>query len=243
MPISDPKKNILSVSKLTVIYGKAEAVSEVSLEILEGTIVALIGSNGAGKTTILKTISKLKKPLKGEIWFKEKNITDMSPQKIVKLGIAHVPEGSQVFGEMTVLENLLIGAFLRQDGEGISKDLNIMYEHFPVLEQRAKQKAGSLSGGERQMLAVARAFMSSPKLMLMDEPSLGLAPVMVDEIANIIQRLNDRGISIILVEQNAQVALSLSHYCYVMETGKVILEDTPEHLAENEDVKRAYLGI
>jgi branched-chain amino acid transport system ATP-binding protein len=242
-PIWDQKRNILRISELTVVYGRAQAVADVCLEVKEEAIVALIGSNGAGKTTVLKTISGLKKPSAGQIWFEEKSITEMSPQQIVRLGIAHVPEGSQVFGEMTVLENLLIGAYLRKHKKNLYEDLEVMYEHFPVLKQRFKQSAGSLSGGERQMLAVARAFMSAPRLMLMDEPSLGLAPVMVDQIASIIRRLNNRKISIILVEQNAHVALDLSHYCYVLETGKVILEGTSEELVEDENVKRSYLGL
>jgi branched-chain amino acid transport system ATP-binding protein len=242
-PIWEQKRSILRISELTVLYGKAHAVVDVFLEVKEQMIVALIGSNGAGKTTILKTISGLKKPLRGNMLFAEKNLIGMAPQEIVRLGIAHVPEGSQVFGEMTVLENLLIGGYLRKHDKSLYDDLEVMYEHFPILKERSRQAARSLSGGERQMLAVARAFMSAPTLMLMDEPSLGLAPVMVDQIANIIKILNKRMISIVLVEQNAEVALGLSHYCYVLEAGKLTLEGTSEKLASDDNLKKAYFGI
>ena len=240
---SEPEKSLLRVRKLSVSYGKATAVREVDLEVNERRIVALIGSNGAGKTTILRTISGLKKAASGKIWFGATEITNMAPQEIVQIGIAHVPEGSQVFREMTVMDNLVIGAYLRRDKKFIKEDLAVMFEHFKVLRERRRQKAGTLSGGERQMLAVARAYMAAPKLMLMDEPSLGLSPIVALEIASIIQMISERGISIILVEQNAQIALSLSNYGYVLETGKITLEGTPSSLKSNENVKRAYLGI
>jgi branched-chain amino acid transport system ATP-binding protein len=239
----EKKERFLRINNLIVLYGRAVAVSDASLEVPDGFIVALIGSNGAGKTTILKTISGLKKPSGGHIWFKDKQITHKSPQEIVKMGIAHVPEGSQVFTEMTILENLIIGAYLRKDKKSIAKDLEIMFEHFPILRRRVRQKAGSMSGGERQMLAVARAYMTNPKLLLLDEPSLGLAPLMVEEIGKIVKSLNGGGISVMLVEQNARLALGLSHYAYVLATGKITLEGAPNDLMSNPTVKQAYLGI
>ena len=241
--ISEQEKNMLTVRNLTVLYGKARAVVEVSMKVGEGTIVGLIGPNGAGKTTILKTISGIKRAATGEIWFGEKEIGYVSPQEIVRMGIAHVPEGSQVFGEMTVLDNLLIGAYLRKNKKRVVEDLQTVFEHFPILRERQKQKAGTLSGGERQMVAVGRALMTAPKLLLMDEPSLGLSPIMVAEVARVIQILNEGGISIILVEQNAQVALNVSHYSYVLETGNMIMEGRPEELTSNESIRQAYLGF
>jgi len=240
---SEEEKNLLIISSLTVLYGKAKAVVEVSMKIREGIILGLIGPNGAGKSTILKTISGIKRATAGKIWFGEDEITHLSPREIVRRGIAHVPEGSQVFGEMTVLDNLLMGAYLRKNTDRVGKDLDIMFEHFPILRERRRQKAGTLSGGERQMVAVARAFMAAPKLLLMDEPSLGLSPMMVAEVERIIRILNKAGISITVVEQNAQLALSLSHYIYVLETGHMVTEGTPDELTRNENIREAYLGF
>ena len=208
----------------------------------EGKIITLIGANGAGKTTILRTISGLKRPTSGEIKFEGKSIVGLSLHEIVRLGIAHVPEGRRVFATMTVFENLQMGAYLRKDKRGVVEDLEKIYEHFPVLKARRGQPAGSLSGGEQQMLATTRALMTTPKLLLMDEPSMGLSPILVEEVGKIIQDINHDGISIILVEQNARMALNIAHYCYVLEVGNITMQGTGKDLSSNEDVKKAYLG-
>jgi branched-chain amino acid transport system ATP-binding protein len=218
-------------------------VRDVCLKVSQGMIVTLIGSNGAGKSTILKTISGLKEPTSGTIWLDEQKIDGRAPQDIVKLGIAHVPEGKRLFSEMTVMENCTIGAYLRHDKKQINEDLRVVFEHFPVLQKRQTQRAGSLSGGEQQMLAMARGLMSNPTLLLLDEHSLGLSPIMVKEIGNIIREINERGITIVLVEQNARLALRLSHNGYVLETGKVVLEGNTDDLQQDERVKKAYLGM
>jgi branched-chain amino acid transport system ATP-binding protein len=233
---------LLEIKNLRVHYGRAEALKGISLDIEEGAIVALIGANGAGKTTCLRTISKLKSPTSGEVWFKGRRIDGLPSYEIVKIGIAHIPEGREVFAAMSVLDNLKIGAYLRKDKRQISKDLEMIYDHFPVLKARRGQKAGSLSGGEQQMLAVARALMASPKLLLMDEPSMGLSPIMVDEVCDIINNVNQSGLSILLVEQNARMALSLASRAYILETGKISLEGVAQKLANDEKVIRAYLG-
>jgi branched-chain amino acid transport system ATP-binding protein len=233
---------LLEVKDLNVHYGKAQAIKEISIGIEEGKIITLIGANGAGKTTILRTISGLKKPTSGEISFEGRQIVGLSLHEIVKLGIAHVPEGRRVFATMTVLENLKMGAYLRKDKRGIEEDLERLYEHFPVLKARRAQPAGSLSGGEQQMLATTRALMTTPKLLLMDEPSMGLSPILVQEVGKIIQDINHDGISIILVEQNARMALNTAHYCYVLEVGNITMQGTGKDLSGNEDVKKAYLG-
>ncbi len=230
------------VRNLHVHYDKIEAVKGISLDSPEGLITAILGANGAGKSTTLKTISALKHPTSGEIWFQGQRIDDKSPRHIVKLGISHVPEGKKLFGQMTVRENLLTGAHIRKDKKGIKRDLERVHESFPILKKRQSQAAGSLSGGEQQMLAIGRALMSKPKLLLMDEPTLGLAPIMVQEIARIIADINQEGISIILVEQNARLALSLAHKGYVLETGRVVLQGDSQELASSEYVKKAYLG-
>ena len=235
---------LLSINNARIHYGKVEAVKGVSLEIDEGAIVTLIGSNGAGKTTILRTISGLKAVTSGEVWFKDRRIDSESPASIVKMGIAHVPEGRGMFPYMSVLDNLRMGAFMRSDAQEIGKDLEEVYKHFPILESRKKQAAGTLSGGEQQMVAIGRAMMARPSLLLLDEPSLGLSPLMVAEISEIIRTLNKTlKVATILVEQNARMALELASAGYVLEVGEVILQGTTEELKESEDVKRAYLGI
>jgi branched-chain amino acid transport system ATP-binding protein len=241
-PTSEAKR-LLSLQEVTVKYQRVEAVRAVCLEVSQGMIVTLIGSNGAGKSTILKTISGLKEPSSGTIWLDEQRIDGRAPQDIVKLGIAHVPEGKRLFSEMTVMENCMIGAYLRHDKKQIDDDLDRVFEHFPVLQTRHTQRAGSLSGGEQQMLAIARGLMSNPTLLLLDEPSLGLAPIMVEEIGKIIHEINERGITIVLVEQNARLALRLSHNGYVLETGTVVLEGNTDDLQQDERVKKAYLGM
>jgi len=234
---------LLEIKALRVHYGKAEALKGISLSVDEGAIVALIGANGAGKTTTLRTMSGLKVPTSGEIWFQGKRIDAMPAHDIVKLGIAHIPEGRIVFAPMTVLDNLRMGAYLRKDKHQIARDLDIMYERFPVLKERHKQLAGSLSGGEQQMLAIARALMTRPKLLLMDEPSMGLSPILVEEVGNIIRDINEGGIGIILVEQNARMALGLANKAYILEVGSITLEGDAKELANDERVKKAYLGV
>jgi len=233
---------LLDVVDLRVHHGKAEALKTVSLGVDKGKIVTLIGANGAGKTTLLRTISGLKRQTSGEIWFKGKRIDGLPLHDIVRLGIAHVPEGRRVFASMTVLENLKMGAYTRKSKKEISKNIEDIYAHFPVLKEKCNRPAGSLSGGEQQMLATTRALMTSPSLLLMDEPSMGLSPIMVEKVGKIIKSINREGISIILVEQNARMALSLAHYAYVLEVGKITLQGTGEALENHEDVKNAYLG-
>lgn len=233
---------LLDVKNIRLHYGMAEALKGVSLDVDEGMIVALIGANGAGKTSTLTATSGLKALTSGEIWFQDKRIDELPPHQIVGLGIAHIPEGRRVFTEMTVLENIAMGSYLRKDRHEIAKDMNRIYEHFPILEERRKQRAGSLSGGEQQMLAIARALMASPNLLLMDEPSLGLSPILVGKVSNIIRDINQGGISIILVEQNARLALSLANKAYVLELGSITLQGDAKELANDERVKAAYLG-
>ena len=233
---------LLQVKELIVHYGKAEALKGISMGLDEGKIMTLIGGNGAGKTTTLRTISGLKRPTSGKIWFREKQIAGMPLHEIVRLGIAHVPEGRRVFATMTVLENLTLGAYLRRDKREIHEDLERIYVHFPVLKIRLTQPAGSLSGGEQQMLATSRALMTKPQLLLMDEPSMGLSPILVKEVGKIIKDINREGISIVLVEQNARMALELASFAYVLEVGRITIQGSGEDLSSNEDVKRAYLG-
>ena len=233
---------LLNVKNITVHYYKVAAIRDISMEVEEGGIVTLIGSNGAGKTTTLRTISGLKHPTTGEIWLEDQRIDKLAPDKINKLGIAQVPEGRRIFPQMTVMENLQMGAFLRGDKDGIDRDLEMVFGHFPVLKDRQKQYAGTLSGGEQQMLAMARALMSNPRLLLLDEPSLGLSPILVMEIAKIIRDINQAGRTIVLVEQNARLALSLAQKGYVLETGNIVLAGNCKDLYENERVKKAYLG-
>jgi branched-chain amino acid transport system ATP-binding protein len=233
---------MFSVKELTVHYGKVQALRGVSVELAEGQIVTLIGANGAGKSTLLRTVSGLLRPTSGEIWLDGKRIDQTSPRDIVKMGVAQVPEGRRVFPYMSVLDNLKTGAYTRQDKQGVDQDMERVYSHFPVLKVRGGQSAGTLSGGEQQMLAMGRALMARPNLLLLDEPSLGLSPLLVKEIAKIIRDINGQGKSIILVEQNAALALRLAHRGYVIQTGAIVLEGTNQDLLSNEDVKKAYLG-
>jgi branched-chain amino acid transport system ATP-binding protein len=235
-------KLLLSVKDMSVYYHKVVAVKDVSIEVEEGGIITLIGANGAGKTTTLRAITGLKHLTTGEIWFEGRRIDKLPPEKINEAGIAMVPEGRRIFPQMTVMENLTMGAFLRKDKDGIEKDLENVFVHFPVLKDREKQMGGTLSGGEQQMLAMARALMSHPKLLLLDEPSLGLSPILVMEIAKIIKDLHQEGRTIVLVEQNARLALSLADHGYVLETGSIVLQGDAKKLQENKDVKKAYLG-
>jgi branched-chain amino acid transport system ATP-binding protein len=233
---------LLEVRDIKVHYGKVEAVKGVSLQVEAGDIVTLLGANGAGKTTILKTISGLKYPTSGEIWFSGQRIDRNQPSRIVRAGIGHVPEGRRVFPDMSVEDNLIMGAYVRNDKVDIKQDLQELYRHFPRLKERRKQRAGSLSGGEQQMLAISRALMCKPTLLLMDEPSMGLSPIMVGEIALIITNINQQGISVLLVEQNAAVALRLATAGYVVETGRIVLGGKRDELLNNNKVKKAYLG-
>ncbi len=233
---------LLDIKDITVHYGKVSAIRNINIGVDEGSIVTLIGANGAGKSTTLRSISGLNHPSSGEIWFKDHRIDKLPPEKINQAGIAQVPEGRRVFPEMSVKENLMMGAFLRSDSQGIERDLGVVFRHFPVLKERQKQAGGTLSGGEQQMLAMGRALMSNPKLILMDEPSLGLSPIMCQEIAKIIKDIHEEGRTIVLVEQNARLALALAEKAYVLETGNVVLEGPAKELRQNEKVKQAYLG-
>ncbi|MBU5363259.1 ABC transporter ATP-binding protein [Enterococcus raffinosus] len=232
---------MLKIENLSVHYGMIQAVRDVSFEVNQGEIVSLIGANGAGKTTILRTISGLNQPSKGTITFEGTPIQKKAPRKIVAQGISQVPEGRHVFPGLTVLENLEMGAYLRKDGE-IQKDYEHVYEKFPILKERLNQDASTLSGGEQQMLAMGRALMSKPRLLLLDEPSMGLAPIFIQEIFNIIQEIQKQGTTVLLIEQNAKMALSIADRGYVLETGKVVLSGTGQELLESEEVKKAYLG-
>ncbi|NQU12648.1 MAG: ABC transporter ATP-binding protein [Desulfobacteraceae bacterium] len=238
------KVSLLQVRNIETYYGPIMAIKGVSLDVEEGDIVTILGANGSGKTTILKTISGVMDPEKGTIEFMGQRIDRKEPDKIVRLGITQVPEGREVFHDLTVKENLMMGSYLRKDREGIQKDLQAVYGYFPVLKTRTSQMGGNLSGGEQQMLAIARALMARPKLQLLDEPSLGLAPFLVKEIFEIIRRINqEQKTAILLVEQNALMALSLARVGYVLELGRIVMEDTCQELMENEDVKEFYLGI
>lgn len=232
---------MLKVENLNVYYGAIHALKGVSLTVSQGEIVTLIGANGAGKSTLLKTLSGLLKPKTGTIEFLGKPIAGNPAQSIVKAGLIHCPEGRRVFANMSVEENLELGAFLRSDKE-IKTDLEKVYGRFPRLLERKKQQAGTLSGGEQQMLAIGRALMARPKLLLLDEPSMGLAPLLVQEIFRILQEINQAGTTVLLVEQNANQALKIAHRAYVLETGKIVLSGGAAELAESEEVKKAYLG-
>lgn len=234
---------LLELKNAEVYYDQVAALRGVSLHVAEGSIATLIGANGAGKSTTLRTISGLVTPKSGEILFEGKRIDRLPPDQILKKGIAHVPEGRRVFPELSVNENLRLGAFTRKDSAGITQDLKNIFEYFPRLLERRNQKGNTLSGGEQQMVSIGRALMSRPKLLLLDEPSLGLAPLIVREIAKILLKINKKGVSIILVEQNAELALEVSQYGYVLERGNVTLEGEAESLMNNEHVKKAYLGI
>ena len=234
---------MLELRNITVHYEKAEALRGVSLKVPERGIVALIGANGAGKSTILRTISGIKTPTTGEIWFQGKRINGLPPVEIVRMGIGHVPEGRMLFPEMTVLENLYLGAYLEKDGRETRRFLEQVFTLFPILKQRHRQIAGSLSGGEQQMLALGRGLMAKPKLLLLDEPSLGLAPLIIREIMELLIEINQRGISVLLVEQNAYDALKLAHWGYVLEVGHIVIDGEASKLLNDENVKKAYLGM
>ncbi|MCM3387648.1 ABC transporter ATP-binding protein [Ureibacillus chungkukjangi] len=233
---------MLKVNNIDVFYGNIHALKDVSLEVNEGEIVTLIGANGAGKSTLLKTLSGLLKPKKGEVLYQSQQIGGKAAQTIVKNGISHVPEGRRVFSTMSVEENLELGAYLRHDRDGVKKDMANVYDLFPILGERRKQPSGTLSGGEQQMLAMGRALMAKPKLLLLDEPSMGLAPLIVKRIFEIIKMVNEQGTTVLLVEQNANMALSIANRAYVIETGKIVLSGTAKELQESEQVKAAYLG-
>lgn len=233
---------MLKLEDLNVFYGAIHAIKGISLEVNQGEIVTLIGANGAGKSTTLRTVSGLLKPKSGTISFEDKIISGEPAHKIVANGISQVPEGRRIFANMTVMENLELGSYIRKDKSGIKADLAKVFHHFPRLAERKKQEAGTLSGGEQQMLAMGRALMSRPRLLLLDEPSMGLAPLLIKEIFSIIQDINKAGTTILLVEQNANMALSIANRAYVLETGKITLSGAAKDLAASEDVRRAYLG-
>ena len=234
--------DMLEIKDIHVYYGAIHAIKGVSLTVRQGEIVTLIGSNGAGKSTTLRTVSGLLKPEEGDILFEGESIAGRPAQSIVKMGISQVPEGRRIFANMTVMENLELGAFTRDDADGIEADMNMVFERFPRLLERKEQAAGTLSGGEQQMLAMGRALMSRPRLLLLDEPSMGLAPLLIREIFNIIVDINKTGTTVLLVEQNANMALSIAHRAYVLETGRIALSGGAKELAASEEVRKAYLG-
>lgn len=233
---------LLELENIKTYYGNIRALKGISIQVDEGEIVCLIGGNGAGKSTTLMTISGVLTPVEGNVLYQGQSIVAVRPDNIFQMGICQVPEGRMIFPLLTVLENLDLGAYLRKDKDGIKEDLDRVFNIFPVLRERCKQDGGTLSGGEQQMLAIARALMARPKLLLLDEPSLGLSPILVDSIFETIRRINEQGTTILLVEQNAQLALQFSHRGYVMETGRITLADTAANLLSNEQVKKAYLG-
>ncbi|MCX7845842.1 MAG: ABC transporter ATP-binding protein [Dictyoglomaceae bacterium] len=233
---------MLSINNLHVYYGGIKALQGINFEVKEKEIVALIGANGAGKTTTLKAISRLVNPTAGDIFFYEINLKKLPPHKVSALGIAHVPEGRRVFANLTVLENLELGAYLCKDKKKIKENLEFVYSLFPRLKERYKQLAGTLSGGEQQMLAIGRALMSDARLLLLDEPSMGLAPLLVQEIFRVLKKINEEGKTLLLVEQNANMAFSISHRVYVLETGKISMFGPAQEIAKNEEVRKAYLG-
>ena len=233
---------VIEVRNLKKSYGEVQAVKGISFEVNKGEVIALIGANGAGKTTTLHTITGLLSPKEGKVLFEGKDITKIPAHKIVSMGMAHVPEGRRVFAELSVYENLKLGAYTRKDKNNIEADLKSVYERFPRLAERKNQAAGTLSGGEQQMLAMGRALMSKPSIILMDEPSMGLSPILVNEIFDIIQSISKSGTTVLLVEQNAKKALSIADRAYVLETGKIVLEGKASDLLENDSIKKAYLG-
>jgi branched-chain amino acid transport system ATP-binding protein len=241
MKITNPSP-VLKVSNLSVYYGMVQGLAGVSLEVKEGQIVSVIGSNGAGKTTLLKAISGLIPYQSGTVEFKQKSIKDLPPHEITKMGIVQVPEGRQILAEMTVLENLEMGAFLERDGEKVSGRFQVVFNIFPILRERLKQRGGSMSGGEQQMLAIARALMADPELLMLDEPSLGLAPLLVKEVFKVIKEINQRGKTILLVEQSANLALKVSEFGFILETGKLAMSGPTSDLLHQEQVRKIYLG-
>ena len=234
--------SMLEIKDLEVYYGMIQAIKGVSFDVNEGEVIALIGANGAGKTTILHTITGLINAQKGSVWFEGKDITKVPAQKLVSMGMAHVPEGRRVFANLTVLQNLKMGAYTRKDKTEIEQTLDSIYKRFPRLMERQNQLAGTLSGGEQQMLAMGRALMSHPKIILMDEPSMGLSPIFVNEIFDIIKSVSASGTTVLLVEQNAKKALSIADRAYVLETGKIVLSGKASDLLNNDSIKKAYLG-
>ena len=235
---------ILEVKNIEVSYGPVNVAKGISFEINEGSIVTILGANGAGKTTILRTISGLIEPEKGSVEFEGQTIHGLEPEEIVKMGISHVPEGREVFPDLSVYKNLMMGAFTRNDSQGIAEDLERVFTYFPILKERKNQLAFTLSGGQQQMLVIGRALMSKPKLLLLDEPSLGLAPLLIKEIFEIITRINQKEkTTILLVEQNARMALSVARHGYILEVGRMVMDDTTERLQANEDVQEFYLGM
>jgi len=235
---------VLSIKNIESYYGPIMAIRGVSLEVRQGQIVTVLGANGAGKTTLMKTISGVMDPEKGQIFYGGENIAGASPDKVVRKGIVHVPEGREVFPLLTVEENLKMGAYTRSDADGVRRDQEMVFSYFPILAERRGQAAGTLSGGQQQMLAIGRGLMAAPKLMLLDEPSLGLSPLLVKDIFQIIRRLNrEQGVTMMLVEQNARVALEVADYGYVMELGRIVMADTAERLLQSKDVQEFYLGM
>jgi len=235
---------LLEVKNLEVSYGPVNVAKGISFSIENGRIVTILGANGAGKTTILRTISGLIEPEKGKVIFEGKEITGLEPEAIVKMGISHVPEGREIFPDLTIYKNLVMGAFIRRDSIGIAEDFERIYEYFPILRNRKDQLSYSLSGGEQQMLVIGRAIMSRPKLLLLDEPSLGLSPFLVKDIFQIVERINEaENTTILLVEQNAKVALDVAQHGYILEVGRMVMDDTTEKLKQNEDVQEFYLGL
>jgi len=235
---------ILALSNVESAYGPVKAIRGVSLRVREGEIATVLGSNGAGKSTILKTISGILDPTRGQVQFRSADITASDPARIVRLGISHVPEGREVFPLLSVRENLLMGAYTRSDADAVARDMEAVYRYFPVLRERAGQDAGLLSGGQQQMLAISRALLAAPALMLLDEPSLGLSPRLTKEIFEIVVRINrERGTTILLVEQNANMALNAGDFGYVLENGRIVMEDTCARLREKEDIREFYLGM
>jgi len=241
-PAAKTKKAVLTVKDLRVNYGAIEAIRGISLEVGEGQVVALIGSNGAGKTTTLRAVSSMLRPVSGSIAFRGEELTRMPAHEVVARGLAHAPEGRGIFLNLTVRENLDLGAFLRNDADEIVKDTEKMFSLFPILKERARQVSGTLSGGEQQMLAVARALMSRPKLLLLDEPSLGLAPQIVERIFNVLRDVSQAGVALLLVEQNAHKALQIAEQAYVLETGEIVMSGTGQELLKSPEVRKAYLG-
>jgi branched-chain amino acid transport system ATP-binding protein len=235
---------ILKVSNVETWYGPVVAIRGVSFDVPQGGIITILGANGAGKTTVLKTISGVMNPQKGSVIYEGREIRRLDPDKVMRLGISHVPEGREVFPFLSVRQNLRMGSFTRRDVDGVAEDLVTVFDYFPVLRERAEQRAGSLSGGEQQMLAISRALMARPRLMLMDEPSLGLSPRLVKEIFDIIVRINrERGVTIVLVEQNANMALQVGDYGYVLEVGRIVMADTCARLMAKDDIREFYLGV
>jgi branched-chain amino acid transport system ATP-binding protein len=237
------RRSVLEIQNLHVFYGGIHALQGISLSVPDGKVVTLLGANGAGKTTTLRAVMGLVRPKEGQITLDGKSLLGKKPYEIVRLGLSMAPEGRRIFPDLTVMENLLLGAYARTDTAGISRDLEFVFSLFPRLKERQNQRGGTLSGGEQQMLAVARALMAGPKLLLLDEPSLGLAPVLITEVYRAFQRLREEGRTILLVEQNARAALSLADYGYVLETGRLVVEGPTQELRDSELVRKAYLGI